>query len=254
MTNAIAAAAVSVRRGARDILAAVSIEVAYGSIAAVVGPNGAGKSTLIKTIAGLTQYTGSISIDGADGARMTMGDRARALAYVPQRSLLLDGLSVYDVVAQARYAHRRTFGRVDARDAPVERALERTSLGDVAERAYHTLSGGEQRRVLLARALATGARILLFDEPTAGLDVAHALRFFALLDQLRAEGCAVVCALHDLGDVRRHADVALLLDRGRGVAYGPAREALSAARIEEVYGVHIHEGVAAGFSLDGKWR
>jgi iron complex transport system ATP-binding protein len=163
-------------------------------------------------------------------------------------------VSVRDVVAQARHAHRTRFGRSDPGTPAVTRAIERTELQGLALRAFDTLSGGEQRRVLLARALATEARILVFDEPTAGLDVAHALRFFELAKALKADQFALVCVLHELGDALRYADDALLLDAGASVAFGRASDALNESNIARVYEVHSHERVALGFSLDGEWR
>jgi iron complex transport system ATP-binding protein len=197
--------------------------------------------------------SGAIALEGAALASLTAAERARALAYVPQRAATLAGVAVRDVVAQARYAHRGRLRRVDPHDPAVESALELTELRSFERRSFDTLSGGEQRMVLLARALATGARILLFDEPTAGLDVAHVLRFFALAQRLKSEDRAVVCVLHDLGDVRRYADHALLLERGHTVAFGAADSVLSAEHIGRVYGVHTHEHAAVGFSLDGGW-
>ena len=171
-----------------------------------------------------------------------------------QRSELTAGISVHDVVAQARYAgHGGFLGFGERQDDVVERALARVGLASLAERAFDTLSGGEQRRVLTARALASEARVLLLDEPTAGLDVAHVLRFFALLHELRRDGYALVCVLHDLSDVLRHADRALLLHQGRAVACGPSAEVLTPACIREVYGVHSHAGAALGFSLHGDY-
>ncbi|HEX6240784.1 MAG TPA: ABC transporter ATP-binding protein, partial [Polyangiales bacterium] len=154
----------------------------------------------------------------------------------------------------ARYAqHGGLLGFGERRDDVVDRALARVGLAPLAERAYDTLSGGEQRRVLTARALASEARLLLLDEPTAGLDVAQVLRFFALLGELRRDGYALVCVLHDLSDVLRHADRALLLSQGRSVGFGVTREVLSEERIRAVYGVHSHAGAALGFSLHGDY-
>jgi iron complex transport system ATP-binding protein len=254
MTDALEATDVSVRRGQREIVAQVSLVAHYGALVAIVGPNGAGKTTLLKALAGLLPHSGSVRVAGAALDSLSAAARARSLAYVPQRSLMADGVSVYDVVAQARYAHRGALGDF-ARgvDPAVQQALARTGLEPLARRAFDTLSGGEQRRVLTARALASQARVLLLDEPSAGLDVAHALRLFQLLAELRAEGYALICVLHDLDEVRRHADSTLLLHHGRCVAHGPSAELLRAERLRQVYGVFAHENVGLGFSLDGRW-
>jgi iron complex transport system ATP-binding protein len=254
MSDALQATDVSVHRGPREVVTDVSLTAHYGALLAIVGPNGAGKTTLLKALAGLLPRTGSVRVAGAALDGLSAAERARSLAYVPQRSLMADGVSVCDVVAQARYAHRGAFpGFGRGVDPVVQQALARTQLEPLARRAFDTLSGGEQRRVLTARALATQARVLLLDEPSAGLDVAHALRLFQLLAELRAEGYALICVLHDLDEVRRYADSTLLLHHGRCLAQGPSAELLRAERLREVYGVFAHENVGLGFSLDGRW-
>jgi iron complex transport system ATP-binding protein len=254
MADALIATQVSVRRGKREIISNVSLTAQHGALLAIVGPNGAGKSTLLRALAGLLPHQGTVLVTGAPLSALTAAARARAIGYVPQRSAMADGISVYDVVAQARYAHRHGFGTLArAPDPVVEHALVRTGLQAFSRRAFDTLSGGEQRRVLTARALASEARVLLLDEPTAGLDVAYVLKFFRLLDELRREGYALVCVLHDLSEVRRNADNTLLLHEGRCVAHGATGAVLSAEHLRHVYGVHAHENVALGFSLDGEW-
>jgi iron complex transport system ATP-binding protein len=253
MADALTARQVGVERGKRALLREVALDARHGELLALVGPNGAGKSTLLKALLGLLPHSGSVQVGGRPIGRMLPRERARALGYVPQRSELGAGISVHDVVAQARYAgHGGLLGFGERKDDVVERALARVGLTELAERAYDTLSGGEQRRVLTARALASEARVLLLDEPTAGLDVAHVLRFFALLHELRRDGYALVCVLHDLSDVLRHADRALLLHEGRVVACGSSAEVLSPERIRQVYGVHSHAGAGLGFSLHGE--
>jgi iron complex transport system ATP-binding protein len=254
MPEALRAEALGVKRAGRALLEDVSLCANYGAMLAITGPNGAGKSTLIKALVGVLPYAGSVFVNGADLSTLDAAQRARTIAYIPQRSSIMAAVSVRDVVAQARYAHRTRFGRSDPNDPAVTRALERTELQALALRKFDTLSGGEQRRVLLARALATEARILVFDEPTAGLDVAYALRFFELAKALKADRFALVCVLHELGDARRHADEALLLHAGASVAFGRATDALTESNIARVYDVHSHERAALGFSLDGEWR
>jgi iron complex transport system ATP-binding protein len=253
MTEALRANGVSVWRGRHEIVADVSLDAAFGSLLALVGPNGAGKSTLLRALAGLLPHRGAIHVAGAPLTSLSAGARARTIGYVPQRSAMADGVAVYDVVAQARFAHRRGFGLSRTDDPVVEQALDRTGLRPFARRCFETLSGGEQRRVLTARALATQARVLLLDEPTSGLDVAHSLRVLQLLAELRAEGYALICVLHNLDEVRRFADSALLLRCGRSVAQGATAAVLTAEHVKQVYGVHAHENVALGFSLTGVW-
>lgn len=254
MTDALAARELSVQRGQQQLVSAVSLAVRHGELLAVVGPNGAGKSTLLKALLGLVPHTGSVLVSGKRRSMLSARERAHALGYVPQRSALSAGVAVRDVIAQARYAtHAGLLGFGEGADDVVERALARVGLSALALRAYDTLSGGEQRRVLIARALASEAKLLLLDEPTAGLDVAQVLRCFALLRELCRDGYALICVLHDLADVLRHADRALLLHQGRLVAAGASAEVLSPERVQSVYGVHSHTGAALGFSLHGEF-
>jgi iron complex transport system ATP-binding protein len=252
MVEALRVEGLGVTRGGRALLEGISLHAEYGTLLAITGPNGAGKSTLIKALVGLLPHTGEVRIGNAEIAALEPAERARTVAYIPQRSSIMASIAVRDVVAQARYAHRTRFGRANPADQAVARALEQTDLTALARRAFDTLSGGEQRRVLLARALATEARILLFDEPTSGLDIAHGLRFFELADRLKAEGFALVCVLHALDDALRHADAALLLSAGKSVSFGAVSAVLSAEHIAQVYGVRMFERAGLGFSLAGK--
>lgn len=255
MTDALVAHSVTVSLAARRVVHDVSLRAHHGELLAIVGPNGAGKSTLLKALAGLLARKGTVQIAGRDVANLRPKERAALLGYVPQRTAMADGVRVYDVVAQARYLQRTSFlGLAREHDPRILHALERMGVEGLTERAFDTLSGGEQRRVLVARALASTARILLLDEPTAGLDVAQALLLFAQLATLRSEGYALLCVLHDLDEVYRHADRTLLLHQGAVVAAGPTRSVLTHEALHAVYGVHTHEHAALGFSLDGSWR
>jgi len=251
--DALWAQGVSVSRGERTIVSDVTFRARHGALLAIAGPNGAGKSTLLKALLGLLPSRGSILVEGRLVSELSVRQRAQHLAYIPQRSSVMLGVSVLDVVASARYAYRDRFGRIDREDPAVAEAIRRVGLSTFASRTFESLSGGEQRLVLLARALATGARVLLFDEPTAGLDIVHVLQFFQLMRELTSQGHAVLCILHELSDVQRYADEVLLLERGRCVDVGPVADVLSQDRIAKVYGVHVHPSVALGFSLDGSW-
>ncbi|MAQ16140.1 MAG: hypothetical protein CMN30_15285 [Sandaracinus sp.] len=234
----------TVRRGAREVLRAVDLEVRPGEVLGILGPNGAGKSTLLRALLGLVPATGELRVDGRPSARLSARERAGLLAYVPQRSHLQAGLAVREVVGQGRYA---AGGHAD--DAVTTAALARLGLEGLQERAFPTLSVGEQQRALIARALATGARALLLDEPTAALDVRRALETFALLRELADEGRAVVVVVHGLDEARRVADRLILLREGAVAATGSPREVVAADPIREVYGVELVEGGALGFRL-----
>jgi iron complex transport system ATP-binding protein len=253
MADALVADGVGVRLGGRPVVSDVSLRAAHGEVLALVGPNGAGKSSLLRALAGLVPSTGSITVQGESLGELAPRARARAIAYVPQQTALRAHLSVREVVAQGRHAHQAFSLRAPPpREAAVEHALTVTGVVELAERSFLHLSGGEQRRVLLARAIASEARLLLLDEPTAGLDIAHVLAFHALVRELARAGRAIVFVMHDLGDVRRHADRAVLLAAGRVAADGPVADVLAAEPIARVYGVHIEEAAAPRFHLAGR--
>ena len=232
----------SVSRGGRPVLQQLSFSAAAGSITVLLGPNGAGKSTALKGILGLLPYAGQVKLGGQPAARLEPRARARLVAYVPQHSSLDAPLPVRDVVAQGRFAHERDnpFARPSRSErAAVEQALAQTDLQPLADRPFTTLSYGERRRVLLARALATGAPLLLLDEPTAALDVGHALRLLATLRQIARAGTAVVMVLHQLQEAAAVADQALLLAAGRTVVQGPVDQVIAPGPVRSVYGVEV---------------
>jgi iron complex transport system ATP-binding protein len=237
-------------RGTRRLLDSISISVEAGEILALVGPNGAGKSTLMKALAGILPYEGEMILDGSSASALTRRARARCLAYVPQHSTLDAPMLAREVVAQGRFAHRDAWGRASRDDATaIARALEATEAAHLADRPFSRLSYGERRLVLLARALATGARVLLLDEPTAALDIAHALSLLHRLRKLAGRGHAVVVALHHLDEVGEFCDQALLLRQGRAVCAGPVVDVVAAAPVREVFGVELVPGAHFGYRM-----
>jgi iron complex transport system ATP-binding protein len=233
--------------GTREVLRGVTAEVAAGELVAVVGPNGAGKTTLLRAMAGLlTPVSGTVRAFGLDPARVPRRELARRLAYLPQRYELAFPFTVGEVVLMGRYAHSRG-GLEDRADLEAARAaMERCDVLALEDRRFDELSGGEQRRALLAQALCQAAEALLLDEPTAALDPAHAR---TLLMALRAEcqaGRTAVIVTHDLSLAVRFGHRLLLVAGGALVAAGPPAEVLASEAAARAFEVPIHVGTAAG--------
>jgi iron complex transport system ATP-binding protein len=216
---------------------------------ALTGPNGAGKSSALKALAGLLPCSGQLQVAGRELNSLGARERAKLIAYVPQQSLLSSGISVRDVVLQGRYAHDPVWPHKHKHTAPVEQAMLQTDVLALADRPWNQLSGGEQRRVLLARALATEAQVILLDEPTTSLDVAHALQLLLQLRELARQGRCIIAVLHDLDQVQRYAELTVLLQHGRTVAAGPTREVITSENIRRVYGVELVPNDALGYRL-----
>lgn len=242
----------SVRRAERVVLDDVSLTAPMGQVTALIGPNGAGKSTLIAAALGLVPAQGSVDLLGQDLLALDRRARARLVGYVPQRSRLTAPLPVRDVVALGRYAlgggWRGLFG-ADRR--AVDEALSAVGADPLAQRRFDELSAGEAQRVLIARALAGGAHTLLLDEPTAALDIGHALTLLALLRRLAANGCTILVALHQLDEVRRVADHAVLIDRGRVATSGIPATVLASSHLTAAFGVEPDPVGALAFRLPG---
>jgi iron complex transport system ATP-binding protein len=234
----------AVRYGARPALQSASFELEPGELVALVGPNGAGKSTLLKALAGLIAHAGEVTWQGKPLAALRPDARARLVAYLPQSPAVHWSLPTRDVVALGRLPHRAYGAGVTAEDdAAVDWALNSTSTAAFAERSVDRLSVGERARVLLARALAVRAPVLLADEPIAVLDPYHQLHVMAVLRAYTATVTAgakrplVVAVLHDLALAARFCDRVLLLDGGRLAADGPPEATLTADALRRHYRV-----------------
>jgi len=226
----------------RTLFTDLGLELRPGRITAVVGPNGAGKSTLLRLLAGLeAPQTGQVLLAQEDLRTLAPRLRARRLAYLPQRTTLAYDLRVRELVLLGRSPYLPAFGAPAATDhAAVDAALTRVGLLPLADRGARSLSGGELQRVMLARMLASEAAVLVLDEPTAALDIGHALAFLAHLRRLAADGAAVALALHDLDLARRFTDDAVLLGAGPALT-GPVGHVLSARNLGPAFGVRVRE-------------
>lgn len=250
MSEAVEVSRLRIVRDGRTILEGVDFRARFGTVTGILGPNGAGKSSLVKAIAGILPYEGEISIRGTPLRKLDVAARARQIAYVPQQSELRSPVSVRDLVAHGRYAHHS--GRLRPSDidrAATVSALERTNAAPLADRTFTTLSQGERQRVLIARALATEARVLLLDEPTSALDIGHALRLHSLLRELAQEGYCILAVLHGLQETLDWTDDALVLSERHLVLSCRTRDAMLEGTVETVYGVRLVRHGAFAFRL-----
>jgi iron complex transport system ATP-binding protein len=237
---------VRVEYGGCAVVSNVDETLAAGEWLCLIGPNGAGKSSLLRAIAGLVESSGEVQLGGHILGTLSSRQLARQVAFVPQEPVLPDDMPVSDYVMLGRNPHISTFGRESARDRQVVADLiGELSLSVYARRPLGTLSGGERQRVVIARALAQEAPVLLLDEPTSALDLGHQQHALELVDQLRhRRNLIVVSAMHDLTLAGLYSDRLLLLHQGVGVARGTAREVLRSETLAEFYGVSarvIHE-------------
>jgi len=237
-------------------LAFVDVSVKYGSSVAVqgftdtvrpgewlclIGPNGAGKSSLLRSAAGLVKHEGGILVDGSPLNLRSARRRAALVAHVPQSPSMPDDMTAAEYVLLGRNPYVGYFGNESKHDRMmVARVIERLDLEEFADRRLATLSGGERQRLVIARALAQEAPIMLLDEPTTALDIGHQQQALELVDSLRREhGFTVVSAMHDLTLAGLYSDRLALLHQGHCVASGPAEQVLKAETLSEFYGVSV---------------
>jgi len=226
--------------GERVVLRGIDLSIGTGELVAVVGPNGAGKSTLLRLLLGfLSPTSGRIDIGGRPLGSMPRLEIARRAAFVPQGFQADFAFTVRELVAMGRTPHLGRFQpeRDEDRRA-IASALEVTDTASMAGRRIDQLSGGERQRVLLARAFAQEAPLLVLDEPNQNLDLLHAYQLLALVRERVAGGGAAVAALHDLALAARFCDRMIVLHRGRVHANGAPAEVLTEALMREVFGVH----------------
>ena len=224
------------------VLRGLSLSVGPGELVGVVGPNGAGKTTLLRLIAGvLTPTSGNVRVNGLDLRSRRSAERARMIAAVPQSAQVPKGFTVLDVVLMGRNPHLGLLQWEGKRDLQVAaKAMEQTGIARLAERQATELSGGEQQRVVVAMALAQEAPVLLLDEPTSNLDLAHQQRVMDLVRGIcRERQGAVVVSMHDLTLAAQSSDRLVMLAEGRVWTEGTPAEVLTAENIRAVYGVDV---------------
>ena len=227
--------------GGTEVLHGVDLDVAGGEWVAVIGPNGSGKSTLLRVVAGTLPATGQVRVTGNPANGVATKRRSRLVAMVPQNPVIPDGMTVLDYVLLGRTPYIPAWGTETAGDLRVaHRVLCDLDLDAMVDRVLQSLSGGELQRVVLARALAQEAPVLLLDEPTTALDVGHQQQVLELVDQLRATRLiTVLAAMHDLTLAAQYSDRLVLLVGGRAVAAGSADEVLTAALLREHYSAEV---------------
>ncbi|HUC36805.1 MAG TPA: ABC transporter ATP-binding protein [Acidimicrobiales bacterium] len=241
MTGSLSLERVTVRYGTSTAVSELTESVGHGEWVGLVGPNGAGKTTLLRSIARLVPHEGKVAIGDADSAQVSRRQLARLVAYVPQRPTLPSDMAVSDYVLLGRTPHIGYFSFESSHDRRVcSSLLERLDLSRFASRRLGTLSGGELQRLVLARALAQEAPVLLLDEPTSELDLGRRVEALELVDELRREhGLTVVSALHDLTLAGQFADRLVLLAAGKVAAAGSPAEVLKEASLGVHFGTKV---------------
>ncbi|MWV51147.1 ATP-binding cassette domain-containing protein [Rathayibacter sp. VKM Ac-2803] len=255
----------TVSYGRHRAVDSVSARIPAGAITAVIGPNGCGKSTLLRSLAGLVRGPrGHLLLDGRDLADLPPRLYAREVAMLPQAPLAPDGMTVAELVSRGRDPHRRLFRPWSAEDeSVVQETLAATGLTDLAQRPLDSLSGGQRQRAWIAMTVAQRTRVMLLDEPTTYLDVAHQLEVLALIEELHSRsGATVVMVLHELSLAARHADHLIAMKDGRIVAAGPPADVVTERVLADVFGIEAEiladsrtgRPVVVPLGPAGEWR
>ena len=248
ISSALKAQHLLVSLAGRPVLHGLDLDIAAGQWTSIVGPNGAGKSTLLKALAGLLPADGYVALLGQPLHSLPARTRALQMAWLGQNESTGDDLKVWDVAMLGRLPHHSWLGASNPVDhAAVEQALRATHAWEWRERALGQLSAGERQRVLLARALAVQAQVLLMDEPLANLDPPHQADWLQLVRALVAQGCTVVSVLHEIS-MALHADTMVVMAQGRITHHGPCADAQTHRAVEQVFDHRL-----AIHALAGQW-
>jgi iron complex transport system ATP-binding protein len=230
----------TVAYGDREVVRDLNLDVLDGTVTAVIGPNGCGKSTLLRALGRLMPVRGGhVLLDGRRIDRMPTREVARLLGVLPQSPIAPEGITVGDLVSLGRHPHQAWYRQWSGDDEQaVAEALAWTGLSELAERPVDTLSGGQRQRAWISMALAQGTDLLLLDEPTTYLDLAHQIDVLELIERLHAEwGRTVVMVLHDLNLAARYSDRLVAMRDGRIVVSGPPAEVLTPDLLEQTFGL-----------------
>ncbi|MBP1158972.1 ABC transporter ATP-binding protein [Rhodococcus sp. PvR099] len=236
----LAAEALTVGYGDRIIVDGLDLEIPTGVVTTVIGPNGCGKSTLLRSLGRLLKpKSGQVLLDGKAISTLKTKDVARTLGMLPQAPVAPEGLTVADLVARGRHPHQSWIRQWSADDeGEVARALALTGVSELADRPVDQLSGGQRQRAWISMALAQGTDILLLDEPTTYLDLAHSVEVLDLVDRMHEElGRTVVMVLHDLNLAIRYSDRLIVMSEGAVVASGTPSEVISEELLLKVFGL-----------------
>ena len=230
---------ITVGYGPRIIIEGLDIDIPEGELTVIVGPNACGKSTLLRALARMLPVTvGTVELDGKPIGRQNPKAVARRLGLLPQNPIAPDGIVVEDLVGRGRYPHQGVLRQwSDADERAVENALDRAKVSDLADRNVGELSGGQRQRVWIAMALAQETPLLLLDEPTTYLDIAHQVEVLNLARSLQRDGFTVVVVLHELNLAFRYATNLVVMRDGAIVAQGEVNDVVTAELIEQVYGL-----------------
>jgi len=231
----------------RWLVRGASLTLRPGCLTVLAGPNGSGKSTLLRLLTGLwAPNEGKAILDGRDISAFTNRQRARRIAFVPQDTHLDFAFTVRDVVTMGRHPYLGRFERAREYDRrAVDDAMARADIIQLTDRLVTEISGGERQRVIIARSLATEADIILLDEPTANLDIAHSLDILDLCRRLAGEGKMICLAIHDLNAAARCATEVVLLQEGRVVASGAPAEVITDSTVRTIFSVNAERVVTA---------
>ncbi len=222
------------------ILQGIGFELQAGEILGIIGPNGAGKSTLLRCLNGLLPSSGRIRLDDRELTSLSTREIARCCALMHQSTTVTFPFAAREVVMMGRFPYQGRFQNESARDRRVvSEVMDFTDTTTLANQAINRMSGGERQRVLFAKALAQTAPLLLLDEPSASLDIAHQEQIFSYATKLAARGTAIIAAIHDLRLAARYCQRLILMAKGRILAMGPPEDVLTPANLEAAYGVKV---------------